>query len=459
VNNGHQRNQRRANDRAIAELPRMFDKQPPVDIEAEAAVLGSMLHDWRVCGDVMQIIKSADDFSAGKHAVIYQALVDLYDRHQAIDFVLLNSLLTERKLVDQIGGNEYLLELMESVPSAATAEHYARLVRQSAKRRGLIDAAGRMLYDAYNEQDIDEQIERGEASLFALADQQRGPGAVPVASLLQETFDRLEHDDGRMITGIETGFFELDEMTSGMQPGDMVIIAARPSMGKTAIALNIAEHIGATGKNPVAVFSLEMSRQQLAQRLLCARSGVDSHKLRRNMLSRDDFSRLSLAVGELTEAPLFIDDPAGLSIMQLRAMARRMASKHDIKVVIVDYLQLMSAPGHENRQQEVSTISRGIKALARELNVPVIALSQLNRASENRTRPRMSDLRESGSLEQDADVVMLLHREDYYHQSEHDYIPTNIGELIIAKQRNGPTGVVELVWDAATTTYRNKATQ
>jgi len=261
------------------------------------------------------------------------------------------------------------------------------------------------------------------------------------------------------MTGLETGFYELDEMTNGLQNGEMIIVAARPSMGKTAFALNVAEHIAANNQKPVAVFSLEMGRQQLAQRLLCSRSTVDAHKLRRNTLSRDDFGRLAQAVGQLSEAPLYIDDTPGLTLLGLRAKARRLAARHDIAAIFVDYLQLMSAPGSESRQQEVSTISRGIKALARELSVPVVCLSQLNRQAEAREghRPRMSDLRESGSIEQDADVVMMLHREDYYHRGEDGYEMTHVAELIIAKQRNGPTGAVKLQFDGATTRFNNLA--
>ncbi len=457
----YRRRDRDFDDRHKTELPKLFEKLPPNAVEAEAALLGSMLHDWRVCGEVLQVVKSADDFYLGKHAAIYQVLIELYDQHQSIDMVQLNQKLADKKMLEQVGGLDYLLELLESVPSAASAEHYARIVREKAVLRGLIDSAGRILYDAYHsDQPAQELLEIAEKQIFDIAQFGSTDQAAELKDLLQETFDRLEADDGRLITGIGTGFYELDEMTNGLQPGEMIIIAARPSMGKTAFALNIAEHIGATSKQPVAVFSLEMSKQQLAQRLLCSRSGVDSHKLRRNMLSRDDFAKLSLTVGELSEAPIYIDDTPGLSLLGLRAKSRRLAARHDIKCIVIDYLQLMSAPGSESRQQEVSNLSRGIKALARELSVPVLCLSQLNRQAEQREghRPRMSDLRESGSIEQDADVVMMLHREDYYHKGDEEYVDTNQAEVILAKQRNGPTGTVKLAFHGPTTRFNNLAT-
>jgi len=806
----YRRRDRGFDDRHKTELPQLFEKLPPHAVEAEAALLGSMLHDWRVCGEVLQVVKSADDFYLGKHAAIYQVLIELYDQHQSIDMVQLNQKLADKQMLEQVGGLDYLLELLESVPSAASAEHYARIVREKAVLRGLIDSAGRILYDAYHsDQPAQELLEIAEKQIFDIAQFGNTDQAAELKDLLQETFDRLEADDGRLITGIGTGFYELDEMTNGLQPGEMIIIAARPSMGKaqpldarvlrddgwttmgelrvgdrlasvdgqpshvtgifpqgrrqvyrvtfadgrsteccaehlwrvsyrgwdeprvlqtgeliamlerkryqnrlyieaftgiygreidcpidpwvlgcllgdgslggsslrfscadpdllqrldaaigdeltlrpaggcdvrivhrdgahrrgvvgvqpnpvmealrayglwgcgatqkfipraffeasfdqraalmrglidtdgwvekwgslryatssrqlardvaelmrslggsasytqkqttytyegqrrhglptyvcnlqhpdaqqfvsvpakrdriaparqrqrrlnltsieptrvvqtqcisvshpsrlyltddfvvthnTAFALNIAEHIGATSKQAVAIFSLEMSKQQLAQRLLCSRSGVDSHKLRRNMLSREDFANLSLTVGELSEAPLFIDDTPGLSLLGLRAKARRLAARHDIKCIVIDYLQLMAAPGSESRQQEVSNLSRGIKALARELSVPVLCLSQLNRQAEQREghRPRMSDLRESGSIEQDADVVMMLHREDYYHKGDDEYVDTNQAEVILAKQRNGPTGTVKLAFHGPTTRFNNLAT-
>ena len=454
------RNKRNAFDTRRIEIGKLFDKLPPSALEAEAALLGSMILDWQVCGEVLQILKGPEDFYKPANSAIYEALVELYDKHQSIDMVQLNQLLRDKHQLEEVGGIDYLVELAESVPSATSAGYYATIVREKSILRKLIEASGKILHDCYNSSEsVSELLDKAERDIFELAQGKSDDEASALKELLQETYERLETEDGRMVTGLETGFFELDEMTNGLQPGEMIIVAARPSMGKTAFALNLSEHIAATTRQPCAVFSLEMSKQQLAQRLLCSRSGVDSQKLRRNMLNEDDFGMLAKAVGDLSEAPLYIDDTPGLTLLGLRAKARRLAARHDIKAIMVDYLQLMSAPGSESRQQEVSNISRGIKALARELSVPVICLSQLNRAAEQREghRPRMSDLRESGSIEQDADVIMMLHREDYYHRGEEDYEDTNTAEVIVAKQRNGPTGVVKLQFNGATTRFQNLA--
>ena len=317
-------------------------------------------------------------------------------------------------------------------------------------------------------------LDRAEARIFKIAEHAVGMDIAKLPALLQQEMDRMLAEEGRSITGISTGFHDLDDLTSGLQKGEMIVVAARPSMGKTALALNLAEQIAFGGSphdekgpaTPVAIFSMEMSRGQLAQRLICARSAVDSHKMRRNMLNRDEVQQVFQACSELNDAPIYIDDTAGLSIMALRAKARRLVAQYGVRCLIIDYLQLMSAPqaAKENRQQEVSAISRGVKALARELNLPVICLAQLNRAAETREghRPRMGDLRESGSIEQDADVIMLLHREDYYHVGDDEWMSENqdkvgVAELIIAKQRNGPTDTVKLTWDRTTTRFRNYA--
>ncbi len=446
------------------ELAKLFDKLPPHALEAEAALLGSMLQDWRVCGEVVQIIKKPESFYKQAHVVVYELLVELYDKHQSVDVVQLTQRLQDKQLLDDVGGVEYLLELAEAVPSPVHAAHYARIVQDKATLRGLIEATGKILYECYNaDEPVGNLLDKAMRDVFEIAQSGQANEASALKDLLQETYDTLAQraEDGRVITGIETGFFEMDEMLSGLQRGEMIIVAARPSMGKTAFALNIAEHIAATNRQPVAIFSLEMGKQQLAQRLLCSRSGVDSHKLRRNALTGEDFQEIARTIGELAEAPMYIDDTPGLTLLGLRAKARRLASQHDLKAIVIDYLQLMSAPGSESRQQEVSVISRGVKALARELNVAVVCLSQLNRSAEQREghRPRMSDLRESGSIEQDADVVMMLHREDYYHRSSPDYTPTNTAEVIVAKQRNGPTGTVELTFHGPTTSFHNLAHQ
>jgi replicative DNA helicase len=301
-------------------------------------------------------------------------------------------------------------------------------------------------------------LDKAEKRIFDIAQKKIGRAMVPMEEVLHEVFEMIENRGQR---GLETGFFELDDMMNGLQNGEMVIIAARPSMGKTAFAMNVIEHVAADSMLPCAVFSLEMSKQQLAQRMLCSRGQIDAHKLRKGMLQAHEYAHLANVVGELAKAPIWVDDSPGLTPLDLRAKSRRLKLQHDIKAVMVDYMQLMDNPGPESRQQQISEISRGIKAVARELSVPVMALSQLNRQSEGRDghRPRMSDLRESGSIEQDADVIMLLHREDYYRMSEPDFQPDNIAEVIIAKQRNGPTGTVKLTFLNKTTRFENLATQ
>ncbi len=456
---------RRPTESPRPDLAKFLDKQPPHSLEAEMALVGSMILDSRVIGDVVQVVSEAADFYKPAHGAIFQVLIEAFDRNEPVDLALLNERLRDKGLLDSVGGLPYLLELAESVPSAASAPYYARIVRDKSVLRRLIDAAGGILYDAHaSGESADNIVDRAEQEIFRIAETRTSTEATDLGHLVQEIYDQLaaRHGQGQVVTGMETGFFEMDDMTSGLQRGEMIIVAGRPSMGKTAFAISIAEHMAVTKKQPVAIFSLEMSRQQLAQRLLCSRSGVDSQRVRRNMIREEEFHTLVMAVGELAESPLLIDDTPGLTMLQLRAKARRMAARNDIKAIVIDYLQLMSFPQAESRQQEVSELSRGIKALARELSVPVICLSQLNRSPEAREghKPRMSDLRESGAIEQDADVVMLLHREEYYHdddwKAQHPE-ECGIAEVIIAKQRNGPVGTVKLQFNASTTKFNNLA--
>jgi replicative DNA helicase len=444
-------------------LSQLFEQLPPHAIEAEMSLLGSMLLDPQVVGDVILIVRTGDDFFKAANGAIYDAMVELYDRHGALDIVQLNQLLTDRDCLAAVGGLDYLVELANAVPSAANATHYARLVREKASIRELIDAAGDILHDAHHSPDEAQVVlEEAEQRIFRIAQQYEQSHAESLQALVDQTMKMIEANEGRLITGVPTGYDELDEKTHGFQRGELIILAARPSMGKTALALNIAEQMAMLG-NGVAVFSLEMAKLQLVQRLLSARSGVDSQKIRRGMLGPEDHHRLHIACDELLDAAIYIDDTPGLSLLQLRAKARRLVSKHEIHAVVIDYLQLMSSGRKaESRQVEISEISRGVKAMARELNVPVLCLSQLNRASEQREghRPRLSDLRESGSIEQDADVVTLLHREEYYHQGNPDWAVHNedkvgVAELIVAKQRNGPTGVVRLSWASEITRFLN----
>lgn len=451
------------NKRNWRQLATLFEQLPPHAIEAEMSLLGSLLLDPQMVGDVVMILKSGDDFFKPANGAIYDAMIQLYDRHAALDIVQLTQLLADRDVLETVGGVDYLVELANAVPTAAHAPHYARLVREKAVVRHLIEAAGEILYESYHSADESQLIlERAEQAIFRIAEQTEHSQIENLHDLIKQTMAILEANEGRQMTGVPTGFAELDEMTGGLQRGEMIILAARPSMGKTAFALNIAEQMAMRGQ-PVGIFSLEMGKQQLVQRLLAARSGIDSQRLRRNMLRADDYRALMGACDELLDAPIYIDDTPGLSLMQLRAKARRMAQRNNIACIVIDYLQLMSSGRRaESRQLEVSEISRGVKAMARELNIPVICLSQLNRAAEQREghRPRMSDLRESGSIEQDADVVAMLHREEYYHQSDPNWLDENpdkkgVAELIIAKQRNGPTGTVKLTWIQQSTRFRD----
>ncbi len=439
-----------------AAINRLMESLPPHAVDAEESLLGSIIIDATVLNDVQLIIRNGDDFFKKTNGAIYDAMAELHNGSmKTVDYVQLKQILDDRNILDSVGGEEYLVKIANAVPSAASASHYARLVKEKSVVRQLIAAAGEILQDAYtNPEDPAEILSEAERRIFSIAQQSEQRHAEKLDELLNLAIEQLEANEGRIITGVGTGYLRLDEMTSGLQNGEMVIVAARPSMGKTALALNIAENIVMNGTG-VALFSLEMSRQQLVQRLLSSRASVSGHNIRRNMLSDQDMAAIIQATDDLMGKPLFIDDTPGLTITQLRAKARRLKQTENIGVILIDYLQLMtSGKRTESRQQEVSDISRGVKALARELEVPVICLSQLNRAAEQREghRPRMSDLRESGSIEQDADVVAMLHRESYYHQNDPMWIEENedklsLAELIIAKQRNGPTGAVQLHWD------------
>jgi replicative DNA helicase len=431
----------------------------PESLAAEAAVLGSMIIDPECIGQVVEEL-SSEAFYRTEHRIIFEALVALYEQNRGVDGVLLRNELEKRKQIEEIGDVEYLAKIVDSVPSSANVMYYAGIVKDKMLLREIIVAASEILDDAYSQRgEPSETLDEAERKVFAVTDKKIRGTAVALKDLVSQAYELIEKREGSHVTGLASGYYELDELTCGLQNGEMVIIAGRPSMGKTSLALNLAEHIGLIERIPVAVFSLEMGRQQLAERFLCSISSVDSQKVRRGLLSEESYEKLVRACGELSEAAIYIDDTSTLTPLELRAKARRLKSLHGIRCIIVDYLQLMhlGTSRVESRQQEITTISRYVKALARELNIPVVVLSQLNRAPEGREghRPRMSDLRESGSIEQDADVVILLHREDYYRRSEPDYEPDNKAELIIAKQRNGPTGRVELIFRERITRFEN----
>ncbi|OQA02397.1 MAG: Replicative DNA helicase [Planctomycetes bacterium ADurb.Bin401] len=394
--------------------------------------------------------------------MIFEAIISLWDKKSDVfDLLLLRDELKNKKQLDEVGGAEYLVKVAESVPSSANVEHYLQIIKDKQMMRELISAAGEVLTEALDDSgNIAEKLDRAEQKIFLVTQKKVSGNAASMKELLTEAFEAIDKRQGHHITGLPTGFAELDDLTCGLQNGEMIIIAGRPSMGKTSFAMNIAEHIGADNNIPVAIFSLEMSRQQLAERMLCSRGMIDSQLVRKGLVNDNQYQELVHAASELSEKPIYVDDTPGITPLELRGKARRLKSRFGIRSIFIDYLQLMSMGSSvESRQQEVSEISRYLKALARELEVPVVVLSQLNRAAEGREghRPRMSDLRESGSIEQDADVIMLIHREDYYHRGEQDYEDTATAEVIIAKQRNGPTDTVELGFNGMYTRFANKA--
>jgi len=434
-----------------------FDRLPPHDLGAEMCTLASMMLDKEICGQVLQTI-DRDVFFQADHQIIFDLILRLFNANQPVDAVILRDELSKRQLLEEVGGMPYLAKILDAVPSAVHGPYYAGIVRDKSTLRRLIAAGNDILRDAYApHESCDVLVDRAESRVMEIAERKIAGSITPYEDVLHEVFETLEKRGQR---GLETGFYDLDDMLNGLQNGEMIIVAARPSMGKTAMACDMVDGI-ARRNTPCGFFSLEMSKQQLAQRMLCSRAKIDSHKLRRGMLQANEYAHLANTVRDLAKAPIFIDDSSSLTPLDLRAKARRMKTRHDVKCIVIDYLQLMDNPGHENRQQAVSDISRSVKSIARELKIPVVALSQLNRQSEGRDghRPRMSDLRESGSIEQDADVIMLLHREDYYRMSEPDFQPDNIAEVIIAKQRNGPTGTVKLLFDNKSTRFENLAAQ
>lgn len=422
-------------------------KIPPQNLDAEKSLLGAVLIDEEVLADVSEHLTPAD-FYEKRHGLIFGGMMRLYEKHKPVDLLTLTDELRKKDELDTIGGSAYLGELTNYVPTAANAEAYAELVAATAVRRRLIRASSDIAELGFDEDTTTQELlEKAEAELFSVSDQSLKQDLTSLESILTDSFDRLEelHRNKGALRGIRTGYRDLDNMTAGLQRSDLVILAARPAMGKTTLVTNLAYNVATIAKQPVLFFSLEMSKEQLVDRMLADASGVDSWNIRTGNLSDDDFGKLSDAMGELAEAPIYIDDTPGLSVLEMRTKARRQAHEAPLGLIIVDYLQLMQATGRSdgNRVQEVSEISRGLKLIARELNVPVIALSQLSRSVESRSPqiPQLADLRESGSIEQDADIVMFIYREAYYNpETERE----NVTDLIIAKHRNGPTGKVEL---------------
>ena len=423
-----------------------IERVPPQNLEAEQSVLGSMLIDKDAIIASSEYLKAKDFYRDG-HQKIYQAMINLTERGEPVDLVTLAEELSQQNQLENIGGMAYLTTLANIVPTAANVGYYAKIAQEKAVLRSLINSATRIVSRCFEaKDDVDEIMDEAEQAIFEVSQRSNPQGFSLMKDILKGAFDRIDKLWGNKggVTGVPTGFPDLDDMTSGFQNSDLIIIAARPSMGKTTLALNIAQHIAVNEKLPVAIFSLEMSKEQLVQRILCAQANVDAQRLRRGFLSEDDYPRLTKAAGPLAEAPLFIDDTAAISVMEMRAKARRLKSEHGLSAIFVDYLQLMQGSSRsENRQQEISGISRSLKALAKELDCPVIALSQLSRAVEQREkkRPILSDLLESGGIEANADIVAFIYREGYYNQSMEDRHDT---EIILAKQRNGPVGSVNL---------------
>jgi len=410
-------------------------------------VLGSILIDRDAIVRVMSFLRP-EDFYRGTHSQIYAACLDLFERREPVDFVTLTEELQRRGRLEQVGGQAYLASLSNIVPTSVNVEYYGRIVARAATLRRLIDAAGQIAALAYShEGDAEEAIDKAEQVLFGLLQRRSERGFIPLKEVLEKYFDQIEylyqhHEQGYTI-GVPTGFRELDALTGGLQRSDLIILAARPSVGKSSLALNIAQNAALLHQIPVAIFSLEMSREQLVQRLISAEAEVDSHRLRTGQIEEPEWTKIARAVGVLAEAPIFVDDTPNISGLELRAKARRLQAEQEIGLVVLDYLQLMQGRRAENRVQEISEISRSLKALARELNVPVLALSQLSRAVENRPShvPVLSDLRESGSIEQDADVVLFIYREEMYNPNTPE---KGLAKVIIAKHRNGPTGEITL---------------
>ncbi len=438
-----------------------MQRLPPQNVEAEQCVLGSILLQPGALPKAAEIL-TAEDFYRPEHGLIFAAMVQLFEKNEPQDLVTITNALRNGNQLDQVGGPAYLASLTDIVPVAANINYYAKIVREKSVLRRLISTSTEIASRCYEEQDdIDLLLDETEQNIFEIARSKSSQSFYPISTVINATFKEVEKLSERkeLITGVPTGFEEFDRKTAGLQPSDLIILAGRPSMGKTALAMNMVQNAALLYKVPVGVFSLEMSKEQLGMRLLCSVGKVDSQRVRTGHLQENDWPKLARAVGMLTEAPIYIDDTPALSALELRAKARRLKTEHQLGLVVVDYLQLMR--GHsatERREQEISEISRSLKAMAKELHIPVIALSQLNRSLESRSdkRPQLSDLRESGAIEQDADVICFIYRDEVYNKSEANP-KRGMAELIIGKQRNGPTGTIELAFLNEFTSFENLA--
>ncbi|MEK7680992.1 MAG: replicative DNA helicase [Patescibacteria group bacterium] len=446
-----------------------IEKVPPQSLEAEMSLLGSILIDKEAMLKIADVVH-ADDFYKNAHAIIFESILELYQKNDPIDLLTLTNRLTERSQLEQAGGYSYIASLTNAVPTASHVVHYANIVHRKATRRRLLAASHEITKLGYDEnEELESLLDIAQRHLFGVSQNYMRQTFIPIRGILAEAFDRIDelHKNKGQLRGMPTGFAELDNLLAGLQKSDLVILAARPSCGKTSLALDIVRHIGVKRKVPVGLFSLEMSKEQLVDRLLCSEANVDLWRMRTGRLSErpedDDFPRIGHALGVLSEAPIFIDDAPNNNIMQIRTKARRLQMEHGLGLIVIDYLQLMESRGNnENRVQEVAEITRGLKGIARELNIPVLALSQLSRVAEQSKPaiPKLSHLRESGSIEQDADVVLFIYRKSVDRNYRPEDIPPderNIAEIHIAKHRNGPTGMVKLIFDEQRASFRNMA--
>ncbi len=438
-------------------IVRTTGQLPPQNLEAEASVIGSVMLDKDALVKIADVVH-ADDFYDPRNVIIFEVILELFAKNVSIDILTVSNALEEKKLIEKAGGSSYLTELVNTVPSVSNVVHYAFIVRKKGSLRKLIKTAGEINQLAFSEEgEVEDILDQAEQKLFSVSQKHLRQNFISISNVLHSTFERIDelHRDKGKLRGIATGFVDMDNLLGGMQRSDLVILAARPSMGKTSLALDIVRNVAVANKVPTGIFSLEMSKDQLVDRLLSSQSDVNLWKIRTGHLNDDDFEKIGQAMGELSESPIFIDDAAGSNIMEIRTKSRRLKAEHDVGLIVVDYLQLMEGRTTENRVQEVSEISRALKVLARELNIPVLALSQLSRNVENRPDkvPQLADLRESGSIEQDADVVMFIYREDMYKGK--DSRRPNIAEIYVKKHRNGPTGQIDLFFDQDKTSFKN----
>jgi replicative DNA helicase len=447
-----------------------LQKLPPQNIEAEQMVLGAVLIENDSINKIVEILVP-EDFYKDAHRRIFSVMLDMFESGEAIDLITLSDKLRGTKGLETVGDASYLSSLVSMVPTAANIKNHARIIREKSVLRRLIHTATEIITQSYDDTrtsvNVDELLDQAERSIFEITQKKIRDSFIALKDIVKGSFETIErlYERKEMVTGLPTGFVDIDKLTSGFQPSDLIIVAGRPSMGKTAFCLNVAAHAAIDKEKSVAIFSLEMSKEQLVLRMLCSEARVDAHKLRTGYLSESDWPKLTLAAGKLSEAPIFIDDTAAISVLEMRAKTRRLKAEHGLDLIIVDYLQLMRGRGgDDNREQEISNISRSLKALAKELQVPVIALSQLNRAVETRgkdKRPMLADLRESGAIEQDADVIFFIYRDEVYTKCEcpHDGEclcgRRGVAEVIIGKQRNGPIGKVDLTFMSRYTRFEN----